>query len=114
MAAVDHLSMRCDHVGRENRGADYLREERVESDEVLLTDERESPVRWQGVLQRLCRLDSCKSPTDYHEALIHTQRGGAATNGRHNRAKRRSSQESNEKVPAPHVITVSNMMSRST
>jgi hypothetical protein len=62
LAAVDHLPMRRDDVSRQDRCAYDFGQERIEGDEVLLTDERQVPVGRQGVFQLLRGFIPAKPP----------------------------------------------------
>jgi hypothetical protein len=66
--------MRRDEVSRQDRRADHLGQERIEGDEVLLTDERQVSVGRQGGLELLRGFDPRKAATDDDEVLGH---GGA-------------------------------------
>ena len=44
VAAVNHLSMRCDDVTRQDGRAHHFRQQRIERDEVVLADERQRPI----------------------------------------------------------------------
>src|SRR5204862_2668549 len=71
VAAMQHLAVRRDHVTWHDRRPHDLRQERIESDEVLLTDQHQGPVWRQRMLQELGGLGSGEPPADNDQILVH-------------------------------------------
>ena len=71
VAAMQHLAVRRDHVTWHDRRPHDLRQERIEGDEVLLTDQHQGPVWGQRVLQELGGLGSREPPADNDQILVH-------------------------------------------